>query len=420
MSDDAHEPVPPAPAPETAPALTQTERREKAAADVLRAFIRDAHVAKFGPVVHGQDELAIRIQLTVRPAGNWALSFDPPLAEQVVGQLQDAQADRGAARKGRAYCFRCASSVCEHALPPSSLHVFAGYSPTGQPEWEEFTQALIAAKDERVDRLFAHRPAVLALVRFGRDLRDRQLTSFGRASKTYCILAQATAGYFPIRSPGAPRGQPPERLALTFQAAETRDASGAPRLMLNVIGLHPHGTPLDDVLAAESGWENAVYRAREIASRDLENLERQAGQAREAGRTEEAQAAMKRIPGVLMRLAESLERGDRQLARRTQHAEARRGSQRPVHKALDDAMGAGAESLFSDERTGGIVVCGPQGRAHVFNTEGRHITSFSLKPDSVEYRLRTERWKRLSAENAATFKAQIMPLAEGMMPNQRD
>jgi hypothetical protein len=412
MSDESPESAPDAAEPVTPAAASRTDRREKAAADVLRTFIRDAHVARFGPVVHGQDALALQLRVTVRPGENWALDFDPPLADQIHHQLQDARADRGAARQGRSYCFRCAASLCEHALPPSPLHVFAGYSPTGQPEWEEFAQTLIAAQDERVDRLFAERPAVLARVRFGRDLRDRQLTSFGRASKTYAVLGQVAAGYFPVRAPGAARGQPPDRLALTFQAAETRDASGGLRLMLNMIGVHPHGLPLDEVLASDIAWGGSVYRAREIAVRDLDNLERLAAQARASGRPEEALAAMKRIPGVLMRLAESLERGDRQMARRTRHAEDRRGGERPVHKALEDAMAARPEALFSDERSGGIVVCGPQGRAHVFNTAGRHITSFGIKPDSVEYRLRTERWKRLSAENVSTFKARILPQAD--------
>lgn len=401
----------PAPAPPAS--ASRLDRREKAAADVLRTFIRDAHVNRFGPAVGETAPITIELRLTVKPDENWALAFDPPLAAQVLEQLQDAQAERGAARRGRVYCFRCSSSLCEHSLPLSSLHVFAGYSPTGQPEWEEFAQTLIAARDERVDRLFAERPSVLARVRFGRDLRDRQLASFGRASKTYAILGQAAAGYFPVRAVDAKRGQAPDRIALTFQAVETRNAAGGLRLMLNMLGVHPHGTPVEDALASDVAWGHAVYRAREIAVRDLENLERLAAQSREDGRPEEALAVLKKIPGILMRLAESLERGDRQLARRTRHADDRRGGERPVHKALEDAAAAKPESLFSDERTGGIVVVGPQGRAHVFNTQARHITTFSLKPDAIDYRLRTERWKPLSPENAATFRARVIALSEG-------
>jgi hypothetical protein len=420
MTEEPRDPAPPSGTSAPAPELNRTDRREKAAGDVLRTFIRDAHVSRFGPVVHGQDAVAIQLTITVRPAENWALAFDPPLADQIAHQLQDAQADRGAARKGRAYCFRCASSLCEHSLPPSALHVFAGYSPTGQPEWEEFAQTLIAARDERVDRLFSDRPTVLARVRLGRELRDRQLTSFGRASKTYAILGQVAVGYFPLRLPGPARGLPPEKLALTFQAVETRDAAGRLSLMLNMLGLHPEGTSLEDALSGESTWGSAVYRAREIASRDLENLERLAAQARDGGKSEEALAALKKIPGILMRLAESLERGDRQMARRTRHAETRRADDRPVHKALDDALAARPDALFSDERTAGIVVCGPQGRAHIFNREGRHITTFSLKPEAVDYRLRTERWKRLPPDESAAFKARILPLAEGAAPAEPD
>lgn len=399
--------LPPAPA-------SRLERRAKAAADALRTLIRDAHVEQFGPLVQGRETLALQLRLSVRPADNWTLAFDPPLADQVAAQLQDAQADRGAARRGRAYCFRCGTSDCSHALPPSSLHVFAGYSPTGQPEWDEFAQTLIAARDDRVDRLFAARPGILARVGFGRDLRHRQLQTFGRASKTYALLGQVTAGYFPAPAAAGPEpARRTERLAVTFQAVETRSPGGAFRLILNTIGAPPDGGLLDDALAADAGWARLVARAREIAARGLEDLERRVLLAREAGRPETGLAAMKAVPTILARLAESLERGDRQQVRRTRHAEARRGDDRPIHKALEDALAAAPEAHFVDTRTDGRVVCGPQGRAHIFNAEGRHITSFSLTPEAVAHRLRTERWKPLEADRRTAFRARLLALAEG-------
>ena len=90
-----------------------------------------------------------------------------------------------------------------------------------------------------------------------------------------------------------------------------------------------------------------------------------------------------------------------------------------MHKALDDAVAATDANHFSDERTGGIVVCGPQGRAHVFNAGGRHITSFSIAPEAVAYRLRTSRWKPMSPENLAEFRARIRTLAEGATPGKK-
>ena len=127
-----------------------------------------------------------------------------------------------------------------------------------------------------------------------------------------------------------------------------------------------------DLLA--SGWQAGVYRARETAAAAVEAIERRARGAD----AQAAREAMKQVPVVLRRLAESLDRSGRQDSRRTRHAEERRTQQRPVHKALDDVRDASPEKWFFDEKAGTAVVCGPQGRAHAFSPNGRHVTSFSL------------------------------------------
>jgi len=79
------------------------------------------------------------------------------------------------------------------AQPAAGPHdVFSGYNSFGIPEWQEFVQALVDARDPRVDQLYADPPALLALVQTGRELRNRQLSSFGRASKTYSILDRSS------------------------------------------------------------------------------------------------------------------------------------------------------------------------------------------------------------------------------------
>lgn len=397
--------APPAgePQPPAAPALSPAERRARAVADALRTLARDLHVSRFGHIVQGEESLGLQLRFTVSPARNWDLRFDPPLVDQLTEGLQDARADRGAFRRGRAYCFRCGTALCEHAAPPACPSVFAGYGPTGLPEWQDFAQVLIERRDERVDRLFDEHPPTLAVLQLGHDLRLRQLSSFGRASKTYALLGQVVAGYFPARPPDARAA--PERVALSFQAVEVRDAAGAPRVTLNVLGRHPQEPDLAEALA--SGWEPSVFRAREIALRDLEAAGRQAAAAREAGRAAEALQAMRRVPGILRRLAESLERGGRQLMRRTRHAEERRTERRPVHKAVEDALSAPPGRVFHDTRTGGFVACGEQGRAHVFSAEGRHVTSFVLKPGSVEFRARTGRWRPAAPAEAEALRTLI-------------
>jgi hypothetical protein len=377
--------------------LSRTERREKAVADALRTLIRDLHLERFGILPPGQADFPLQIDLSVCPGDNWALNFKPALADQVGRQLEDACAQHGVFCPGRVFCFRCESSGCDHAAPPSALSVFKGYAETGLPEWQDLHQVFVETRDERVGRLFGGPREVLARVQLGHGLRERQLSSFGRSSKTYALLGQVVAGYFLL--PPMKGADPARRLAMTFQVVEIRGAGGRIGLKLNTLARLE--ADLDELLASD--WEPWVYRARELAVHAIETIERRVQAARETGRTEDAQAALRRVPSVLKRLAEFLERGHRQDRRRTHHAEVRRQENRPVHKALEDARDALPEAVFHDDKTGAMVICGSQGRAHVFNEKGRHVTSFTLTPDAVEFRMRTRRWRRATLEEAATL-----------------
>ena len=140
-----------APAPASAPVpteprLSRVERRERAATDVLRTLIRDLQLDRFGVPRPGSEDLALTLKLKVKPGENWALSFQPSLAEQIARQIEEAEAHRAVYQPGRAYCFRCESAVCEHSLPPSSVSVFQGYTATGQPEWHDLHQGQPAVR----------------------------------------------------------------------------------------------------------------------------------------------------------------------------------------------------------------------------------------------------------------------------------
>lgn len=397
--------VPAAASPPVPPPRSRTERREQAVTDALRTLIRDLHVDQFGVAPERLDTVALTLRAHVSPGQNWALEFDPPLAAQVSRQLEEAQAAQAVFRPGRVWCFRCESADCGHGVPPSAVAVFKAYGPTGQPEWHDLHQAFIAAQDERVDRLFGDAAATVALVQSGREVRQDQLTSFGRASKTYSILGQVVAGYFqlPRRAAG---GDEKRRLAVTFQAVETRGRRGRLEVRLNTIAGVPEGVDLDELFASE--WEPSALRARELAARALAALSERADSARLSGRAEDLQAAMRRVPAVMRQLAAFLERGHRQDRRRTRHVEDRRQhDRRPVHKALEDARSASPEAVYADERSGTWVVCGPQGRSHVFSAVGRHVTSFVLGPGALELRLRTQRWRRATAEEARNLKERL-------------
>lgn len=373
--------------------------------DALRTLIRDLNLDRFGAAPGRLEAMDLTLKARVHPDQAWALTFDPPLADQVGRQLEEAQAAQSVYRPGRAWCFRCESVDCDHARPPSAVSVFKAYSATGHPEWQDLHQAFIAAQDERVDRLFADSPDVITRVQLGHELRQNQLSSFGRASKTYSILGQVVAGYFQLPRRNAGRDET-RRLAMTFQVVETRGRTGGLELRLNTLAAVPEGTDLDDLFASE--WESWAFRARELAVRALETMTGRAEAARRAKRTDELQTVMRRVPVVLRRLAEFLERGHRQGRRRTRHVEDRRHQEgRPVHKAVDDARVAPAEAVYADEKTGTLVVCGAQNRAHVFSPEGRHVTSFVLGPGAIDFRLRTRRWRRATPEEARDLKGRM-------------
>ena len=381
------------------PRKPRSERREQATKDVLRTFIRDLYVDRFGTRVPEAGEVDMVIHAKVKPADNWKLDFETSLAEQLIPQIDDAQAARNVFQPGCVYCFRCETSNCEHATPPTPLSVFRGYASNGLAEWEDLLQAFVDARDQRVDRLFESRDA-LARVQFGRELKDEQLSSFGRGSKTYSILGQGVAGYFHARTGGEA-----ERLALTFQIVEVRGGESDARLKLNVLARPPADASISDLLA--SGCEPGVYRAREAASRELAALEAKVRAQHVAGKPDETREAMRHIPAILRRLAESLERSKRQAMRRTRHVEIRRQEQRPVHKALEDSLNAGLGQFFHDEKAGTGIVCGPQGRAHAFTPEGKHVTSFTIRPQTIDFRVRTRRWQPMPEAEAAEFRERI-------------
>lgn len=382
----------------------RAQRRERAVADALRALLRDYYRRRFGAQAQAPQQVALDLRVVAEPAHEWEVRFEPPFDEQAAQQLADAEAMPGVYRRGYVYCFRCDSSECDHAHPPTALSVFRGYASTGVPEWCEAVQAFVEARDDRVDRLYARPPAVLARMQFGRDLRVQQLGSFGRTSRTYSILGQVVAGYFLLPRRFVRAGGD-RRVAVTLQAVENRGPDGRACLRLNPVagGMAPGAW--DELVMTD--WWPTVGNAFDRAERELEEVQGRVQAARHQKATSETmRRVLGRVPGILQRLVRALERGARQGARRTQHVRDRQ-VKRPVHKAIEDASAARDDALFFDPKKQTIVACGKQGRSHVFNPEGRHVTSFFLPPGGAAFRVRTERWRPLTPEEIASFRARI-------------
>ncbi len=372
----------------------RTRARVEAATRALRSLIRDAYIERFGPkAATGSWELHLR--LSVDPAADWSLQFAPDLLDQLLPHLETLEADREVFRKGRAHCFRCERSDCEHSRPGQSREIFAGYDPLGCPRWQELAPFLLERGDERVEQLYGSRPGLYALLVRGRDLKERQLAVFGKSSKTYGLLGQVVVGYLPLS-----QGEG-ELLALTFQAVEVRDRGGAPKVELNTLFYLPGERELAEAL---SDRQRYILGARASALEALDKLNRDMANLPPL----KARDEMRSVPEILRRLVAELERGKRLGERRTDHARDRQELlARPVDKAMADLREAKPDRFYLDAKNKTIVVHADKGRCHVFSESGRHVTSFVIQTEAVRQRLRKRRWIDLEPDQRTAFMTAI-------------
>ncbi|CAM2064639.1 hypothetical protein SCOR_04660 [Sulfidibacter corallicola] len=371
---------------ESPPAAEPFEGHTRAAGDALRALVRDLYADRFGRARHSEEPWELDIKLRVDPSRDWQVQFEPDLVGQLVQQFERLEARVGQFTQGRIYCFQCGESECEHALPRSPLEVFDGYDPVGCPRWAEMAQFLLDLKDERVGELFDSQPRILTRQVSGRELRERQLSSFGRGSKTYALLGQVVVGYLSWVDRDSPDER--QRLAVTYQAVETRALSGHSCLDLNTL-FWRGDAKIEDIVFERFGW---LERAARKATESLKGLEAEVTRLRSAGRGNEARRCMRRVPDILRTLAADVQQGHRQSKRRTRHAQVRRVEQRPVDKAMADLERAKFNHMFRDTKKDSFVLRGERGRCHVFNGEGRHITSFTIGDEATRIRVRKKRW----------------------------
>jgi len=362
--------------------------------EALAAVVQEAYREVCGHPGRETVEVPLELSARVHSGRPWKVRAEPSLAEQVKRAVREAGARELVFHRGRVFCYRCESSLCPHGHPPSPAKVFGGYSPTGLPRWVELTEIMIAMKHPRIEALFDSSARMLAAAYMDSpSLKHRQLGVFGRQSKTYDILCQVVVGYlrFPLRKEGAGGG---EKVALTLQAVEIRDRSRKGRVVLNVLGNLADGSPAVESL--EGAFQMRILDSVVTARRLL---------ARLGGQGRKPSAAIEKPADKIMRkTAGALERLGRQSERRTGHAEYRRAEKRPTSKALEDALAAQDEALLWDDRKKTVIVCGGRTRVHVFSLEGKHVTSFSLKREELDGRVRRRRWNPLSSQRRRDFR----------------
>lgn len=340
------------------------------------------------------------IELTLRlPIGSdseaLAAEADRVAAELEAG-VRDALLHASAFEPGRVLCLRCRSTSCDDAAPRSPRDVFAGYGATGVPRFVDFAQLLLDCQDPRVATLYADdADELVSLIQLESDLSSELLPAFRDRERGYRIHGQVSVGWYRVPDPSG-RAWP---LALTFQIVSSSPGGRGPRRFgLNLLGQGPQGETLEhlhDRLRAipwigASRWAQAVLDKVEAAERSP------AGEA----------LRERRLEGLLNGLARRLERGERARGRRTAHAEERHETgSRPTRMAALDLDRARPEAWLYDTRRHTIVVLGDRGRAHVFNTSGKLVTSVRYPQQTIEGRRRSGLWRAASPDEIAALKA---------------
>ncbi len=412
MSDRAPETKPtPSPSPPAAkprrrrrprtkkkPAPTQVTANDSLEAILLQT-VREAYQDLFGQNLD-ETPMDLNLRFQVTPGKPWRLTFDPPLPEQLREVFERHEARDACFHQGRVYCFQCDQPDCEHSTPASAQEVFAGYDPVGRPRWQEMAPYLLELKDERVDQLYRENGQVVSRQLAGHNLKHRQLTTFGKASKRFSLISQVILGYLPLKDRDGAR----ERLAISFQAVESRTAQGRIRLHLNTVMYGADRDELETQLDEQFPW---IRRARRQAEEKLQRAEEHLARLVQRPNGVKPRQVLRQVPDILQQMRQQLQQGYRQSCRRTKHAEERRELLRPIDKAMADLQTARLEDFFFDNREETVILRGQRGRCHVFTTAGKHVTSFVIGDTSTQGRLRRGRWTPLDQSECESFLAGV-------------
>ncbi len=364
----------------------------------------------------GREELEVTLAL---PLTTDAAEIDRAaraVADGIAGGIDGLVHHRASFRPGRVYCLRCGSSDCDHAPLPSERSTFAGYGPSGVPRFLDLPQWLMERGDARAATLYGEDgprrlDRVVAVTATGEELTAGLLDVYRDQAADYRLHGQVAAGWFRATDAHG-HGTP---IAATFQVVSSRPPGNRRRLGMNVLVQGPGGEPAEHLYdrLGEIPWTSEVRWAQTVLTSIERSLTGAGGKGRKGRKTKGgAEAAMAhaegRIAGLLDGLARRLEKGRRAKERRTRHAEERHGQgDRPTRMALTDLAQAKDEDVLLDTQKRTFVVLGDRGRAHVFNRQGKIVTSVRYSTDAIEKRRAGGRWKPLPKDEVAALRVMV-------------
>jgi hypothetical protein len=348
----------------------------------------------------GRPRLEVALTIPLRNSAVGSANFKEALAaaDDALGNELEALIAEGAVfHPGHVFCLRCSASNCKHGQPPSSRHIFEGYASSAQPRFADFAQWLLERAHPRLDDIYRKPSSLVTEVVSGEELTADLTAVYDDEASGYRIHGQVVAGWYPIRRAGGASAN----LAVSLQVTSVLAARRRRRFALNVLAAGPDGESLGELtdFLGVMPWQEVTQWGQQIL------LAVEGTQARKGASRASRQH---RLIGMLQSMARRLEHGRRSRDRRTGHAEQRhRQGDRPTRMAQADLARAEDDRFLIDERRRTTIVLGERGRAHVFNGDGKLVTSIRYSPESIERKLRQEIWRQASAEQIALLRDKV-------------
>lgn len=337
------------------------------------------------------------------------------LRDQAKAELLGLLAHRAVLRDGCVLDLRSGKADGPDCAPRDARAVFVGYAANGAPRFLDFAQFLLQHKHPGLDVLYQKKPGLVVVASSEDELYAAVLPPFRQAPAGWRLHGQVVVGFFEVeRARGGPA-----TLALTLQIQSAAGAGGRRRFALNLLGQGPDGEKLEamvDRLGRKRGYTPPWRDAATWAQSALATLE-QAAAAKGPRRLDDL-ALEERLHGILGGLARRLDHDQKARDRRTDHGELRhQQGDRPTPFAWRDLTQAADHEVLFDRRARTLIVLGDRGRAHVFNPEGKLITSIRYSPESIARKQKLEIWRPATATEIAQLRQAVASRGASREPN---
>lgn len=288
-------------------------------------------------------------------------------------------------------CLQCGSLPCLHGLPAQADQVFERYTPNGKPIFTRFADLVLREMPHLSDRLYRSGTQLTTYVTKSPQSSDPLLPAIAKACRSE-ILAVLKVGF--LRSQ-AFRDETRRAVSILLVKADSR-------FELRLIGLNDIES--SDIRRLPDGDHlRIVEQALRGARRKLKRLMRQR-------RAKVADQQMSPI-AVLNQLGASLRRLTGKGQTRTHHAKKRHAEgDRPTGLAFKDARQVSHGNFLFDERRKTYVVVGRRGRAHLFTSRGKHVTSIRLEKGELERKKQSGRWRATQTSELDEFTSTLSSL----------